>query len=83
MQMDPCQGFAIRPKALQLALLVVPEGLSSAKKCHSNGLKLFGCIAATRRTILLVYRERNLGHWAPCLLAFRRKSDPTKRTHRK
>jgi len=61
--MDPCQRFTIGPKALQGALLMIPEGLSGAKKRHSNRLKLFGCIAVATRTILLVYREGNLGQW--------------------
>lgn len=44
MQMDPCQGFTIGPKALDLAFLMIPERLGGAKKCHGNGLKLFGCL---------------------------------------
>lgn len=50
--------------------------------CHSNRLKLFGCIAVTTRAILCVYRDNNLGHGSPRLLTLWRKSDQTERTQR-
>jgi len=65
--MNPGQWFAIMAKALQLALLMIPECVSGAKKRHSNRLKLFGCIAVAARTVLLVYHEGNLGHGSPRL----------------
>jgi hypothetical protein len=67
MQMDPCQWFAIMPKALKLALFPIADGFCGAKKRDSYGLRLFRCVAIVTRAILSVYRENNLGHGSPRL----------------
>jgi hypothetical protein len=50
------------PKHSSLPSSLIPDGLRGTKKRHRDGLKLFCCIATLTRTILLVYRERNLSH---------------------